>query len=896
MIGKTLAHYEITELLGQGGMGAVYRARDRKLHREVAIKVLPPTVADDPERVARFRREARTLASLSDPHVAALYGMEEADEQRFLVMELVEGEDLAQRLKRGKLSRDETLDIAIQIARGVEAAHARGIVHRDLKPANVMLDEDRRVKILDFGLARAVADDPEESVDEHSPTITADLTRAGTLLGTAAYMSPEQARGRAVDHRSDIWAFGVMLYEMLSGERLFHGESVSDTLASVLKVEPEWDALPDDLPPSISRLLRRCLNKDRRERLQAIGDARLELQDVGGESVAAPGPAKSHRGAWIAAVLAALIVGVIGAKTFLPAETASVDVAPQPVVRSSIRLPEGVQLDGAGTPVLAISPDGNTLAFVGRDGGFAELYVRNMATGVTVKVPDSQGAEGPFFSPDSRWIGFGRGSLSVADAGTPRIAKVSVEGGPAQDLCVVRDYFGGVWREDGTIFWIDAQPGGIWRVSSDGGTPREAISEESTSFFWPFLMPGGDIVLAVDPAVRRGGAAVLVDVETGRATDLGVDAAMAWPLPTGHLLLSSFDESELVDPTLRRGESAPARGPGLSLLRGASDTRNAGTAVAISSEGTLVYSTGSLQFSRRGMTEFLRVDFEGNRTPLDLPPDRYQTFALSPDGRRLAVDIDRRGIWVIDLERGTRLLLPPGPTFWQSGPMWSPDGTQLVWSGLGGTAVRGSINLFTQPADGVSPPRQLDSRTGEFWAQSWIPGADVLVDNGWWTEIEGEHTTISTIALDGSREPEALLRIPNAYLRSPRVRPDGNWLAYTSDEGGDRVAYLSSFPDFRRKLPVSRAETVEWSVDGGRLFLRTGNVLRSVSVEDDGSGGLTFGAEETIADIAGFRSLRVDPLGRGLLVMRDVAGTGRVTELEMVRGWFEEVKEALPGG
>jgi len=891
LIGKTLAHYEITGLLGKGGMGEVYRALDKKLGREVAIKVLPPALVDDPDRVARFQREARTLASLSDAHIAALYGMEEAEERRFLVMELAPGEDLAERLQREALSREQALDIAIQIARGLEAAHARGIVHRDLKPANVMVDADLQVKILDFGLARAVAVDPEESFDENSPTIKADLTRTGTLLGTVAYMSPEQTRGHAVDHRSDIWAFGVILYEMLSGARLFQGNSASDSLANVLKTEPEWDRLPNDLPPSILRLLRRCLHKDRRERLQAIGDARLELQDAGSDPIAAGSmPASNRRGAWIAAMIAAVVLGFVGGKAFFRSESPRDEVASVPVVRSSIRLPEGVQLDGSGTPVLALSRDGSTLAFVGREDDGAHLYIRHMDTGEIAKVPQSRGAEGPFFSPDGQWVGFGCGAISGVDAGPPRLSKAPVDGGPTQTLCTIGDYFGGVWREDGTVCWIDTQPGGLWVVDSEGGTPREIGVSEESALFWPQLLPGGESVLTIDVSLRRG-AVVRLDTETGEVTDLGINASMALPLPTGHLLLSHDAERELVLQRfdLARGEALDGRA---IVLRGVSVTRNGGTAYAVSSEGTLVYSLGPLLGSRRGMTEVLRLDFDGTLTPIGLPADRYQSFAPSPDGKRLVAAIDEAGLWVVDLERGTRLRLPSGEILNQWRPLWTPDGEQVVWTGFGGQASRGNLNFYTQPADGVTPPLQLDDRVGEFWAQTWIPGTNVLVDTGWYGQEDDAN--ISTVPIDGSREPEVLLSVPNSNPGSPRIRPDGKWIAYTSEEGGERAAYLHSLPDLARKIPVGAANRIRWSVDGSQLILERGGVFRVVSVIDAADGGLVLSDDVEFARIEGMHDVHIDPLGQGLLVLRQVPGTGSVTELEMVRGWFQEVEELLP--
>jgi serine/threonine-protein kinase len=888
---KRLGHYEIKSLLGKGGMGEVFCARDTKLGRDVALKVLPPELADDPERTARFRREARILASLTDAHIAALYGMEEDQGKQFLVMELVQGEDLAQRMARGPLPRDEALSIALQIARGLEVAHGRGIVHRDLKPANVMVGADGQVKILDFGLARAADVDPESEPDGHSPTITANFTRAGTILGTAAYMSPEQARGRAIDHRTDIWSFGVILFEMLSGDRLFHGPSISDTLAAVLKTDPEWDKLPDDLPPAIHRLLRRCLQRDRRDRLQAIGDARLEM-NAEDEAPAVPASGSGRRALNFAvlAALAALAVGLVAGKFLLG--PAGVEPEPARVVRSSITLPEGVQLDGSGTPVLALSPDASTLAFVGRENGEPHLFLRHMDSGEVVRVPDSYAAEGPFFSPDGQWVGFANGTVSGLGTDPPRLRKAPVSGGATQVVCHVEDYFGGMWRDDGTIIWSDMQGGGLWRVDEDGGTPVEIAPEvKGVSPFWPRLLPGGRNAIASDYALRPNGAVVRIDLETGEVTDLGLDGTTVWPLPTGHLLVGLDAEHELM---LRRFD--PESGtllPGqASLLSGVSPTRNSGAAVAVSEEGTFVYATGPLLGSRRELTELVRLDFDGNITPLDLPPDFYSYVDMSPDGKRLVAQIDGYEVFVIDLARGTRLRLPRGEAFGQFRPRWVPDGTRVVWTGWGSAGTGGNMNLYVQPADGVSPPLRIEDRHGEFWASSWIPGTETLLDQGWFSAPVS--VSVSSIVLDGSREPENLLRTPGIDMAAPDVRRDGRWIAYTSAESGENFAYISSFPDMARKIPVAPSLYVRWSVDGDRLILRSGDGSIRVVPVTDTADGLEVGGERELARIRNYRMMSVDPLGRGLIVVRQKEGTGTVTELQLVQGWFEEVRELLP--
>jgi hypothetical protein len=410
--------------------------------------------------------------------------------------------------------------------------------------------------------------------------------------------------------------------------------------------------------------------------------------------------------------------------------------------------------------------------------------------------------------------------------------------------------------------------------------------------FWPQLLPGGRSVLTIDASLR-GGAVLRFDTETGAVTDLGINASMAVPLPTGHLLLGRDIERELALQRfdLAKGEALDGQA---TVLRGVSATRNSATAFAVSSEGTLVYSLGPVLGSGRGMTEILRLAFDGTLTPIGLPADRYQSFAPSPDGKRLVAAIDEAGLWVVDLERGTRLRLPSGEMTYQWRPRWSPDGEQVVQTGMSGRAARGSVNLYTQPPDGVTPPRQLEQRVGEFWAQSWIPGTNLLVDVGWHTQVDEEGSIVSTVPLDGSREPEVLLQIVGASVLGPRIRPDGKWIAYTSGESGERAAYLNSLPGLARKIPVGVANRVLWSVDGSQLILERDGVFRMVSVSDTANGGLALGDDVEFARFAGLRDVHLDPLGRGLLVLRQVPENGIVTELEMVRGWFQEVAELLP--
>jgi hypothetical protein len=474
--GSTLAHYEVSAPLGEGGMGEVYRAEDTKLGREVAIKVLPQAFTKDPERFARFEREARVLASLNHPNIGAIYDLAEDEGTHFLVLELAEGEDLAVRLSRGSIPVGDALAHALQMAQALEAAHEKGIVHRDLKPANVMVGPDGVVKVLDFGLARASEQEADATDFTRSPTLTAQMTKGGVILGTAAYMSPEQARGDAVDKRSDIWAFGVVLYEMLVGGQLFGGASVVDILADVMRAEIDLDELPGEVPGAIRTLLARCLDRDPKTRLRDIGEARIGIARVLADPEAArddvrPGRETPSTGAIrrIAPWLAAAAVGLVGlwvGTNFTKAPEAE-------VVHSSIQLPEGVRLAGWSSPAVAVSPDGSTIAFVGHREGRQQLFLRRLDQAEAVEVAGSDGAEGPFFSPDGRWVAFGAGAISGRSSEPRLLKRAPVGGGTTQQLAPLVDYVGGTWGTDGTIYYAEAfVKNWLRRVPESGGEPK----------------------------------------------------------------------------------------------------------------------------------------------------------------------------------------------------------------------------------------------------------------------------------------------------------------------------------------------------------------------------------------------------------------------------------------
>ena len=651
MIGQTLSHFEITARLGEGGMGEVWKAADTRLGREVAIKVLPQAFSADPERLARFEREAQVLASLNHPNIAGIYEFREAEvdgeRHHLLVMELATGEDLSQRLARGAVPLDEALPIALQIAEGLEAAHERGIVHRDLKPANVMLAKDGalngQLKILDFGLAKALeahAGGSDSAALSLSPTLTAGMTQAGVLLGTAAYMSPEQAKGLEADRRADVWAFGVVLWEMLSGKRLFSGDSISDTLAAVLRDEIDASELPADTPAPLLSLLSRCLDRDPRSRLRDIGEARVALAALSGDGsvstiMGAPGvstaePAvepTSSRLPWLVAAVmtgVALLLGLLGLSSEDP---------PVQLVRSSILGPEGAQLDaGSG---LALSPDGSKLIYAAIDeNGSRALWIHSFETGEAMRVKGSESALYPFWSPDGQ---------NVAFVARSQLMRAPATGGPVQNIAAGQDWRGGTWSDDGTIVFAPDFRGGLNRVSASGGeaVPITEIDREAgeQSHRYPLFLPDGKRLLVLVQTAEGGSQTdnsriEVLDLASGERREV-VRANSSFALsPSGHLLF-------LRDGTLVAApfdvKSATVTGEARPVESGIGYTGNEFATFSVASNGFMVYQSGSLYeaFTRIGV-----IGPAGDPIGNFAPPDFHQD--VEPVERRDAGGVPRR--------------------------------------------------------------------------------------------------------------------------------------------------------------------------------------------------------------------------------------------------------------
>jgi hypothetical protein len=693
--GNSLGPYTILEFVGTGGMGEVYRARDTKLNRDVALKTGPSAFAPDSDGLARFKREAQMLAALNHPNIAAIYGLEDSDGVQALVLEFVEGPTLASRIAKGRLPINEALSIGKQIAEGLEAAHKRGIIHRDLKPANIKLHPDGTVKILDFGLAKALDPPDTSSIASDAAEVTSSaMSRAGVVFGTAAYMSPEQARGRGLDKRTDIWAFGCVFYETLTGRRVFRGESAQDTLAAVLVHEPDWSSLAAETPAGVVRLLRKCLEKDSDRRLHDIADARIEIEDA---DLAKPTAALATRGRPVFRALAAVAVVAVAAAVWSWLRPASpLPGADRTVRRLQIRLPEAGPLAdarlmplGLGQPSIAVSPDGERLAYVLERKGVTQLYLRALVELDAAPIPGTEGAFGPFFSTDGRWVAFFANN---------KLKKVPISGGNPVDLCAAPNPYGGSWGTDGNILFAADEGRRPMRISDNGGVPQPVpVKDDRGSWRWPNLLPGGKAAIVT----HVFGVGVL-SLETGEYRVLVENGVAGCYAPSGHLVFARAGALLAAPFDLER---LAVTGPEAVILEGVRTEGGSPVAQAVfSRDGTLIYAPGS---AANNTSRPVWVDRQGKVQPVGMPPRSYRSFSLSPDGRRLAIVIGdpNNDIWVQDLERGALTRLTSGGNNVQ--PCWTPDGKRVVFI----ERTSGGVTAFWVPADGSGEPEPLRGRS-----------------------------------------------------------------------------------------------------------------------------------------------------------------------------------------
>jgi serine/threonine-protein kinase len=904
--GTRLGVYEVGVQIGVGGMGQVYRARDTTLNRDVAIKVLPESFANDPDRLARFQREAQVLASLNHPNIAHIHGLEQSAGVRALVMELVEGEDLAQRITRGALALDEALPIATQITLALEAAHEQGIIHRDLKPANIKLRPDGTVKVLDFGLAKAMESVGTATNVSQSPTITtpAIMTGVGMILGTAAYMAPEQARGKVVDKRADIWAFGCVVFEMLTGQRAFEGELISDVLASVLKTDPNWPALPADTPAGVRRLLRRCLEKDPRRRLQAIGEARVQIEDLlsgAPDATVAPAPLplrvlplwqRALPWASTGALATGLAVMLVVWAPWRPA------AALPHVTRTTITTsgPAALAIDRLGRD-LAVSPDGTHVAYVGN--GSTQLFVRALDALEPVAIATATTLRGPFFSPDGQWVGF-LDSVSL-------LTKVAITGGaPIPIARLDNGARGATWAPDDTIiFATTGQTTGLQRVSAAGGTPegltRPDHAQGEAGHFWPEILPGGRAVLFTitsQTGGRETDQVAVRDLRTGTQKVLLRGGSHGHYVASGHLVYVAAGTLRAIPFDLTRLEAHGSSVPVLQRLA----IKESGTAdFAVATDGTLVYVDAPSSLAANART-LVWVDRRGKEEPLAAPPRAYLQPSVSPDGTRVAVfSLDQESdLWIWDVRRTrlTRLTLDPGQD-WH--PVWTPDSRRIVFSSDRGG---GHFNLWWQAADGTGDAERLTTNSKVQFATGITPdGTAALFHQA--TPTMGPD--LLQVALDGTHRVTPLVQT-RFDERNGIVSPDGRWLAYQSNSSGPIEIYVQPFPNVdgggQRQVSTAGGTQPLWSRKTKELFYVGANgTLMGVSVEAIGatwSNGTPTKLLEarylTAGGASGGRTYDVSPDGKRFLMIKGPATDTATTPpaVILVQHWDEELKRLVP--
>jgi serine/threonine-protein kinase len=832
-------------------MGEVYRARDTKLNRDVAIKILLPDVANDPDRLARFSREAQVLASLNHPNIAHIHGLEEAGGVTALVLELVEGEDLAQRIARGPIVIAEVLPIAKQIAEALDAAHEQGVVHRDLKPANIKVRADGTVKVLDFGLAKAADPAGAPGVDvTSSPTFVARATQVGVILGSAAYMAPEQARGKPVDKRADIWAFGVVVYEMVTGRRAFEGDELSDVLAAVLRQDISWSALPAGTPLRLRRLLERCLDRDPKTRLRDIGEARIVIEGIiRGDDAPTASVASSwspaRKSIWAVGATAILTALVVGAVTWRLSQTVA---APVPLIRASLPLPAGM-----GSVPDSVAVSATHVAFVGGVLN-GQLFVQDLAGTDARPLPGVVSTpQPPFFSPDGRWIAY------FARNGR-HLQKVAVTGGPASDICEVSgSNSGGDWGAPGIVF-ADRNRG-LFLVSAEGGTARSVIEPDKSSvLFDPVWLPGRRTILYTEAG--RVGTGTM-DLTVAKVMALSLDAG-ARPVKVADGASARFVPPHGLVYVRDRTLVGIRFDPDTLKTSGGAETLQAGvSSFAVSPYGTLVFQSNSGE----AQLTFVWTDRQGHVEPTGIPPQPYRYPRISPDGTRIVLvsNADERDLWVWDLRQKvlTRLTTEKGL---DSYPVWTPDGRRVIY----GAEVRGGDeNLAMRSADGTGEVEVLLKSDRHQTPYTISPDGNWAVFRD---EVPGEGTNLDILNMR-TREVKPLIAT-TFNEQNAEISPDGHWLAYQSNETGAMQVYVRPFPNVEGgKKQVSNSGGVRpaWSHDGHRLFYQTRALPPATMnvVERKSQTALEFGPAEVVLDMAPYAANTL--LGRTY----DVAADGR---------------------
>jgi len=904
-----LGRYEILKLLGKGGMGEVYLAEDKNLKRQVAIKILPSEFSLDKDRLARFEREARLLAALNHPNIATVYGHEKSENQQFLVMELVEGDTFADRIKKGPLPLDEALGVCKQIAEGLESAHEKGIIHRDLKPANVKVTSEGKVKILDFGLAKAFYDEATVTAADlsKSPTLTDRMTRPGTILGTAAYMSPEQARSRPVDKRTDIWAFGCVLYECLTGKPAFLGETVSDTLALILRGEPDWTKLPAETPNNIRTLLRRCLHKDKKNRLHDIADARIEIDETGSFSAEEPESSLRFPILRLAAICALLFMAgfLIRALFWKGQKSASLR---DPVV-SVIKLEPGHSLEGERSGLefnwprrtaMALSRDGRFIVYCAVDDAGGEekvprLFMRRLGEIEASPIPGTEGGIAPFLSPDDRWIGF------WADG---KLKKIPTEGGLAQDICASGN-LGACWGIDDRIVFSDNATSGLYIVSASGGTPENIttpdVSKGESEHKLPFYLPDAQSVLFTvwTNSPEKNLKVALFDSQTRVWKYLIDDASDARYVPSGHIVF--MRQGMLMAIPFSLGEQKVS-GQAVRVRPGViHDLKPSGLGTSAGQYN--VSPSGSLIFAPGGMipewnNSWAWVDKDGNDVPASSRLENFFRPNISPDGKKFVYQMlgEDRDIWVCDIARDISFPITTDDVCWT--PLWTPDWNKIIY---GKRPSDRSFGIFSREVEGGDETEELI--------------VSVPHENHALSSVSPDGTRLALVVVNKDHDDINIYDFRSKEITpfkatkynecDPQFSPDGRWLLYSSDKEGRFEVYVSSSSGSGGEIKVTSQGGREpgWARSGKQIFYRANKENEMWEVDFHPEMELPTGKPRLLFQSASFgaaahtRCWDISPDDqRFLMVKRERFPLKPVTELILVQNWIEDLKRLVSSG
>jgi serine/threonine-protein kinase len=908
LTGTRLGVFEVRALIGRGGMGEVYRAHDTKLGRDVAIKVLPSAFTADAGRLASFEREARVLASLNHPHIAAIHGIEESDGVRGLVLELVEGETLADVLQRSEpsgrssLRLQEVLHYAHQTADALEAAHEKGITHRDLKPANVAITPDGVVKLLDFGIAKVVTGDGPGVDLAHTTNTTLEATRAGLIAGTAGYMSPEQARGKLVDKRTDIWAFGCVVYEMLSGRRAFAGETLPDTITAILDDDPDWSLVPDDTPRAVRRLLQRCLEKDPKQRLRDIGDARLDLERVlHGEAETADDSALQAR-TWrartrMAGAVALVFAAVAAGLAWLALLPDNQDAGDRRISRFTVDLPPDSEIEPTFNPNLALSPDGTRLAYTPLPG---PVVIRRLdaVDGQPLEASDTPGfRQAPLFSPDGQSIAYVDGNAPFSWRRPFQTAALA--GGPALKLAEYDMFHRGDWSEDGWLYWTATYPGGIVRIRESGGetepvTTLDLASGERSHRF-ASLLPGGNALLytvGFEGIDNYDDARIdLWNIRTGTRKTIVEGGTSGTYLPSGHIVYARGGTLMAVPFDVQDRE---VTGTAFEVEKGVMMSRNTGAAhYSVSKRGDLAYVPGSAEGGRRTL---VWVDRAGKAEPLPLPPASYLYPRISPDGLTMAVEIEgpNHDFYFYDFAR--TVLSKVTTDGLSHDPVWSPDGARVAYRSW---QARG-MTLWWMRSDRSGAAERLDPAGTRQSPVSFSPDGHFLAFDQKDPETRDDVWVLPLLG-DSTPRPVARTRFGEGSMK---FSPDGRWVAYSSDESGRPEVYVQAFPGPGLRVQISNDGGTDpvWRRSGGELFYRSGDRMMVVSVVTSPQFKASAPQQLWEATYArgsaascgmpGVSSSNYDVTadGQRFLMVRDEDQSMASTKIVVVLNWVEQVK------